>query len=63
MENNLQIIASGDEWIKMGVQSTFSTLYKLIDDAEDSLLLTAYIFTKLEKALKRGIKVEIFYTR
>lgn len=63
---NIKIFASGDKWIGQGVTSTFAIFSDLIDSANNSLLLTIYvlsskeIYTKLIKAVERGIEVEIF---
>jgi len=64
--NNIEIIASGDKWIGDGIIPTMSAITELIDNSEDSLIMTIYvltsdlIFDKIHSALKRGVEIEIF---
>lgn len=64
--NNIEIIASGDKWIGDGVIPTLSAISDLIDNSEDSLIMTIYVLTsnlildKIHSALKRGVEIEIF---
>lgn len=56
--NNIEIIASGDKWIGDGIIPTMSAITELIDNSEDSLIMTIYvltsdlIFDKIHSALK-----------
>ena len=38
--NTIEIIASGDKWIGDGVIPTMSAISELIDNSEDSLIMT-----------------------
>jgi phosphatidylserine/phosphatidylglycerophosphate/cardiolipin synthase-like enzyme len=59
-------VATGEKWIGYGVRSFKSVINDLISNATNELTLTTYILTdmsivnKLEKALERGVKVEIY---
>lgn len=64
--SDIKIIATGDKWIGKGVKNTLSTVKKIIDNTEDSLILTVYIISEtsilehIKKALERGIRIDIF---
>lgn len=69
MNNEIEIIASGEKWLGSGVRSTFSTLKNLIESSRESLLMTVYILKDysvielIENALERGVVVDIFASR
>ena len=43
--NNIEIIASGNKWIGDGIIPTMSAISELIDNSEDSLIMTIYVLT------------------
>ncbi len=66
MSLNTEIVATGDKWIGYEVTPTEDVIKELIDKSNKFLLLTVFIITEsmvlknIEKALKRGVNVEIF---
>lgn len=69
LSDEIEIIASGEKWLGLGVRSTFSTLKNLINSSRESLLMTVYVLKDystiefIENALERGVQVDIFASR
>jgi len=63
---NIRIVASGEEWVGYGIRSFSSVIEEVISNARKKLVMTIYVLTDmnivkgLQKALERGISVEIF---
>lgn len=62
----VQILATGPEFIGEGVRGTGQVVEELITEAKNEIQILAYLFTKsgkvislLEKSLRKGIKVSI----
>jgi cardiolipin synthase len=59
-------VATGDKWVGSGVRSFKSVIRELISTASNELVMTVYVLTSsdivndLQKALERGISVEIY---
>lgn len=66
LQQNYEIVVSGEKWVGNGVKSTSQVINDLIEDSFENLILTIYIITNdnvfktIKNALKRGVKVEIF---
>jgi phosphatidylserine/phosphatidylglycerophosphate/cardiolipin synthase-like enzyme len=66
MDSGANIVATGNKWIGYGIKPTSSAIKELINSANKSLLLTIFILTDrmilehIQKALNRGVKVEVF---
>lgn len=61
-----ELIVTGEKWVGKGNKRTQNTIYNLIDNSQQSLLLTIYmltnyeVFKKIKSAAYRGVNVEIF---
>ena len=66
MAKNFFPVATGEKWIGNSVRHTSSVINELINDAEKSLIFTAYLITsddivdQIEKALNRGVTVKVY---
>src|SRR6185437_13920833 len=63
---DIQILATGSEFIGEGVRGTGQVIEELIHQAKNEIQIMAYLFTEsgkvmplLEKSLQKGIKVTI----
>jgi cardiolipin synthase len=69
VDDEIEIIASGEKWLGTGYRSTFSTLKQMINSSKESLLMTVYILRDhsvidlMQKALERGVIIDIFASR
>lgn len=63
---DIHILASGEKWVGYGVRSFSSTIREVVDDSRNNLLMTIYtisdmkIVESIERALERGVSIEIF---
>jgi len=63
---NVSLVATGDRWVGRGVRSSSAVIQELLDNAERHVAMTAYVINNWEilkainKALDRGITIEIF---
>ena len=66
MESHIVPVATGPAWVGYGVRAFDSVIRELIGEARDELVLTVYLLTSreivaaLERALSRGVAVEVF---
>lgn len=66
MSSNAEIVATGDRWIGYGITPTEEVIKEMIDKSKKFLLITIFIISEsrvlenIEKALNRGVNVEIF---
>lgn len=66
MTGNVSLVATGDRWVGRGVRSSSAVIQELLDNAERHVAMTAYVINNWEilkainKALDRGITIEIF---
>lgn len=60
------LVATGDKWVGYGTRSFASVVAGMINKAENEIILTIYILSDnnvicaIEKALKNGVKIEIY---
>lgn len=66
MAGNVSLVATGDRWVGRGVRSSSAVILELLDNVERHVAMTAYVINNWEivkainKALDRGITIEIF---
>ncbi|TQD23581.1 phospholipase D-like domain-containing protein [Methanolobus vulcani] len=66
MKAEIVPVATGEKWVGSGVRSFKSVIRELISTASNELVMTVYVLTSsdivndLQKALERGINVEIY---
>lgn len=66
MSSNAEIVATGDKWIGYGITPTEDVIKEMINKSKKSLLITVFIISEskilenIEKALNRGVNIEIF---
>lgn len=66
MSSNAEIVATGDKWIGYGITPTEHAIKEMINKSKKFLLITVFIISEskvlknIEKALNRGVNVEIF---
>ncbi|MBP1910330.1 phospholipase D-like domain-containing protein [Methanolobus bombayensis] len=66
MKAEIVPVATGEKWVGSGVRSFKSVIRELISTASNELVMTVYVLTSsdivndLQKALERGISVEIY---
>jgi len=66
MVENVSLVATGDRWIGRGVRSSSAVVQELLERAERHVAMTAYVINNwdivkaINKALDRGITIEIF---
>lgn len=66
MKAKIVPVATGEKWVGSGVRSFKSVIRELIYTASNELVMTVYVLTSsdivndLQKALERGISVEIY---
>lgn len=68
--SKIQVVVSGLNWMGSGIGSIESAIEDLLENAQHEILLTAYsigkadgIFSLLESALARGVRVRIVVNR
>lgn len=66
LEDNIQIVASGEKWVGYGTRSFSSVVEEAVSQTRNSLVMTIYVITdmnivrSIESALEKGVSVEIY---